>query len=134
MPVKTTPSEASRVRVQVLLRDSTSISPACSDEKRCCELSGTNLTLFASFSTAAATALQKSTSSPVQRPWLSAFEKPGPEVLTPHTTWPRALTASSVLPACAGSAKAAAEMASASGIRCFIDMALSRGVVRRLAV
>jgi hypothetical protein len=86
MPVKRTPSDASRVKVQVLLRDSTSISPACSDEKRCCELSGTNLTLFASLSTAAATALQKSTSSPVQRPWLSAFEKPGPDVLTPQTT------------------------------------------------
>src|ERR1051325_10124106 len=99
MPVKTTPSDASRVRVQVLLRDSTSISPACSDEKRCCELSGTNLTLLESLSTAAATALQKSTSSPVQRPWLSAFEKPGPDVLTPQMSWPRAFTASSVLPA-----------------------------------
>ena len=118
MPAKTTPSEASRVSVQVLLRDSTSISPACSDVKRCCEFSGTNLTLLASLSTAAATARQKSTSSPVQRPWLSAFEKPGPEVLTPHTSWPRALTASSVLPACAGRAKAAAATASTIGIRC----------------
>ena len=41
---------------------------------------------FASLSTAAATARQKSTSRPVQRPWLSALEKPGPEVLTPHTS------------------------------------------------
>src|SRR5690349_8803273 len=113
MPVNSTPSEASRVSVQVLLRDSTSISPDCSDEKRCCEFSGTNLTLFASLSTAAATALQKSTSRPVHLPWLSAFEKPGPEVLTPHTTWPRALTASSVLPAQAG--EAAAARASAAG-------------------
>src|SRR5438045_2795866 len=99
MPVKTTPSDASRVRVQVLLRDSTSISPACRDERRCCDLSGTNLTLLASFSTAAATARQKSTSSPVHLPWLSAAENPGPDVLTPQTSWPRALTASSVLPA-----------------------------------
>src|SRR4051812_36174109 len=119
MPVKTTPTDASRVRVQVLLRDSTSISPACSDEKRCCELRGTNLTLVASCSTAAATALQKSTSSPVQRPWLSALEKPGREVFTPHTTWPRDFTASSVLPACAGNASAAAVTASTAGIRFF---------------
>src|SRR3954447_9909606 len=120
MPVKRTPSDASRVKVQVLLRDSTSISPACSDEKRCCELSGTNLTLFASLSTAAARARQKSTSSPVQRPWLSAFEKPGPDVLTPHTSCPRALIASSVLPAWAGTRIDA--MASAAGIEYFISM------------
>src|SRR5438270_3826006 len=107
MPVKTTPSEASRVKVHVLLRESTSISPACSEEKRCCELSGTYFTLLASLSTAAATARQKSTSSPVHLPWLSALEKPGPEVFTPHTSWPRAFTASSVLPACAGRANAA---------------------------
>jgi hypothetical protein len=107
----------------VLLRDRTSISPACSDEKRCCEFSGTNFTLLASLSTAAATARQKSTSRPVQRPWLSALEKPGPEVLTPHTSWPRALTASSVLPAWAGRAKAA--IASAAGMECFIDMGCS---------
>src|SRR5450755_2966596 len=99
MPAKTTPSEASRVSVQVLLRESTSISPACSDAKRCCEFSGTYLTLLASPSVAAATARQKSTSRPVHLPWLSAAEKPGAEVLTPHTTWPRDLTASSVLPA-----------------------------------
>src|SRR4029078_899728 len=113
MPVKTTPSEASRVSVQVLLRESTSISPACSEVKRCCELSGTNFTLLASLSTAAATARQKSTSRPVHLPWLSAFEKPGPEVLTPQTSWPRDLTASSVLPAQAG--EAAAARASAAG-------------------
>src|SRR5258706_16236556 len=108
MPVKTTPSEASRVSVQVLLRESTSISPACSDAKRCCELSGTYLTLSASFSTAAATARQKSTSRPVHLPWLSALEKPGPDVLTPQTSCPRAFTASSVLPACAAGAEAVA--------------------------
>src|SRR5450631_4355988 len=99
MPVNTTPSDASRVRVQVLLRDSTSISPACSEAKRCCELSGTYLTLSASFNTAAATARQKSTSRPVHLPWLSADENPGPEVFTPQTICPRDFTASSVLPA-----------------------------------
>src|SRR5689334_16479552 len=134
MPVKTTPSEASRVSVHVLLRESTSISPACSDEKRCCELSGTNLTLFASLSTAAATALQKSTSSPVHLPWLSAFEKPGPDVFTPHTTWPRAFTASSVLPAWAGRAKAAAAVASAAGSQLWIGMIVLRRGLGRHAV
>src|SRR4029079_14396123 len=113
MPVEKIPRDASRLSVQVLLRERTSTSPACSEVKRCCELSGTNLTLLASFRTAAATALQKSTSRPVHLPWLSAFEKPGPEVLTPHTTWPRDLTASSVLPAQAG--EAAAARASAAG-------------------
>src|SRR5262245_37897986 len=123
MPVKTTPSEASRVSVQVLLRESTSTSPACSEVKRCCEFSGTNLTLFASPSTAAATAGQKSTSRPVHLPWLSAFEKPGPEVLTPHTIWPRDFTASNVLPAWAGFAKAATARAASAGpnLRIVID-------------
>src|SRR4051812_45552809 len=119
MPANTTPSEASRVSVQVLLRDNTSISPACSDEKRCCEFSGTNFTLLASLSTAAATARQKSTSSPVHLPWLSALEKPGPDVFTPQTSCPRAFTASSVLPAYAGAAKATAAVASAAVIRLF---------------
>ena len=128
MPVKTTPSEASRVRVQVLLRDSTSISPACSEAKRCCELSGTYLTLSASFSTAAATARQKSTSRPVHLPWLSAAEKPGPEVLTPQTTWPRALTASSVLPACAVVASPTLAVASAAVTKCLSDIDVSASV------
>src|SRR6185295_9430583 len=131
MPAKTMPSEASRVSVQVLLRERTSTSPACSEVKRCCELSGTNLTLLASFSTAAATALQKSTSSPVHLPWLSALEKPGPEVLTPHTTWPRALTASSVLPAQAGDAAAA--IASAAGTTALIFMVVLVRAIRRRA-
>src|SRR5215467_2851439 len=115
MPVNTTPSVASRVSVQVLLRDRTSTSPACSEVKRCCEFSGTNLTLLASFRTAAATAWQKSTSRPDQTPLLSAFENPGPDVLTPHTSWPRALTASSVLPACADVANAATASAASAG-------------------
>src|SRR3954451_15748761 len=106
MPVKTTPIVASRVSVQVLLGESTSTSPACSEGKRCCEFRGTTLPLLASLSTAAATAWQKSTSRPDQAPLLSALEKPGPDVLTPHTSCPRAFTASRVLPACADVAKA----------------------------
>src|SRR6478735_9468489 len=126
MPVKTTPSEASRDSVQVLLRESTSISPACSEVKRCCELSGTYLTFSASLSTAAATARQKSTSSPDHLPWLSAEENPGPEVLTPQTTWPRAFTASSVLPACAAVARARPASVIAAVVKCLdcIDVSL----------
>src|SRR5678816_3357071 len=135
MPVNTTPSDASRESVQVLLRDSTSISPACSDAKRCCELSGTYLTLSASLRTAAATARQQSTSSPDHLPWLSADEKPGPEVLTPHTTWPRAFTASSVLPACAAVARARPASVIAAVVRCLdrIDVSLSLNRPRSLA-
>src|SRR5450432_1237865 len=122
MPVKTTPRDASRVSVHVLLRDSTSISPAWSEAKRCCELSGTYLTLSASLSTAAATARQKSTSRPDHLPWLSAAEKPGPDVLTPQTSWLRAFTASSVLPACAVVASPTLAMAAAVMTKCLSDI------------
>src|SRR3990167_11450359 len=98
------PSEASRVSVQVVLRDRMSTSPDCRAVKRCCAFSGTHLTLLASPSIAAAMALQASTSRPDHLPWLSAAEKPARPSLTPHTSWPRALIASTVLPACAGSA------------------------------
>src|SRR4029450_8917437 len=125
MPVETKPSDASRVSVQVLLRDRTSISPACSEAKRCCELSGTYLTFSASLSTAAATARQKSTSRPLHLPWLSAEENPGPEVLTPHTTCPRAFTASSVLPAWAVVPDAKPAMAIAAVINCLKDIDVS---------
>jgi len=50
----------------------------------------------------AAIALQKSTSSPLQLPALSACEKPASPVFTPQTSWPRDLIASMVLPANAG--------------------------------
>ena len=43
--MKFTPSEVSRDTVQVVLRDSTSISPDCSAVKRSLADSGTNLTL-----------------------------------------------------------------------------------------
>ena len=44
--MKCRPSEASRVSVQVVLRDRMSISPDCSAVKRCCAVSGTHLTLL----------------------------------------------------------------------------------------
>src|SRR6476659_2573441 len=125
MPVKTTPSDASRDSVQVLLRDSTSISPACSEAKRCCELSGTYLTFSASLSTAAATARQKSTSRPDHFPWLSADENPGPEVLTPQTSWPRAFTAASGVPAGAVGARPTLASVSAAVVKCWSDIDVS---------
>ena len=118
MPAKTMPSEASRVSVHVVLRERMSISPDCSAAKRCCELSGTNLTFSPLPSTAAATARHMSTSRPCQRPLLSVDENPGADVLTPQTTSPRALTASSVLPAWAGGASdKTSAVAATSGTR-----------------
>src|SRR6478735_9760757 len=96
MPVKLAPSEVSRDSVQVVLRDSTSISPDCSAVKRSLADSGTNLTLVASLKTAAATARQMSTSSPVQLPLSSGDEKPGKPWLTPQDSMPRSLTVLSV--------------------------------------
>src|SRR5262249_50498358 len=96
------PSEASRDIVQVVLRDRTSISPDWSAVKRCCAVSGTHFTLVGSPSRAAAIARHSSTSRPVQLPWASACANPARPVFTPHTICPRALIASRVLPACAG--------------------------------
>ncbi|MNV76425.1 hypothetical protein D3C71_1697770 [compost metagenome] len=93
--------EASRVSVTEVLRDSTSTSPDCSAVKRCCETSGTHLTLLASPSSAAAIALPTSTSRPVHCPLLSAAEKPGTPLLMPMLIWSRCLMVSMVLPACA---------------------------------
>src|SRR3954463_8091287 len=98
MPVKLAPSEVSRDSVQVVLRDSTSISPDCSAVKRSLADSGTNFTLVASLKTAAAIARQISTSSPVQLPLSSGAEKPGKPWLTPQDSMPRSLT---VLRVCA---------------------------------
>ena len=64
---------ASLDRVQVVFLDKTSISPDVSAVNLSLALNGVNLTLFASPSTAAATALQTSTSTPVQFPDTSAF-------------------------------------------------------------
>src|SRR5262245_61121798 len=88
-----------------------STSPDCSAAKRCDALSGTHLILLGSFRIVAAMALHTSTSRPVQLPWLSAAEKPGRLGLTPQTSWPRCLMASSVLPACAAPTNARASTA-----------------------
>src|SRR6185312_2892479 len=90
------PSEVSRDNVQVVLRDSTSISPDCNAVKRSLADSGTNLTLVGSLKIAAATARQISTSIPVQLPLSSGDEKPGNPWLTPQVSIPRSLTVLSV--------------------------------------
>src|SRR5574343_1020484 len=102
MAVVCRPSEASRLKVKVVLRASRSTSPDCSAVKRCCAFSGTYFTLAASPSTAAAVARHRSTSRPRHWPAESAALKPARPVLTPHTSWPRDLLPSSVLPARAG--------------------------------
>src|SRR5580704_16486192 len=96
MATKSSPSDVSRERLQVVLRESTSISPDCSAVKRSLAVSGTNLTLVGSLKIAAATARQTSTSSPVQLPLSSGDEKPGRPWLTPQDNMPRSLTVLSV--------------------------------------
>src|ERR1700750_3258269 len=108
MPVKLAPSEVSRDRVQVVLRDSTSISPDCSAVNRSLADSGTNLTLVGSLKIAAATARQTSTSSPVQLPLSSGDEKPGRAWLTPQDSMPRSLTVLSVCAEAASTERPAA--------------------------
>ena len=68
---------ASLESVQVVFLDKISISPEVRAVNLSLALSGVNLTLLASPSTAAATALHTSTSIPVQFPDTSAFENPG---------------------------------------------------------
>ena len=68
---------ASLESVQVVFLAKISISPEVSAVNLSFALSGVNLTLLASPSTAAATALHTSTSIPVQFPDASAFENPG---------------------------------------------------------
>src|SRR5689334_6081172 len=109
--VKLRPSEASRDRVQVELRDSTSTSPDWSAVKRSFVDRPRNCTLLASLNRAAAIARQKSTSIPVQLPLSSGLEKPGIPWLTPHTTEPRCLTLFNV---CAEAGSAAQNPATAS--------------------
>ena len=91
----------SRVSVTVVLRVSTSTSPDCSAVKRCCVFSGVNLTLVASPNIVEAMARHRSTSMPLYSPLLSAIEKPGMPVDTPHWTNPFFLTLSKVAPALA---------------------------------
>src|SRR5215472_12112528 len=94
--------------VQVVLRDSTSISPDCSAVKRSLADNGTNLILLGSSKMAAARARQMSTSRPVQLPLSSGEEKPGRPWLTPQDSWPRSLIVFSVWALAEGAAKAAA--------------------------
>src|SRR3954470_13759209 len=96
MPPKLTPSEVSRDSVQVVLRDSTSISPDCSAVKRSLADSGTYFTLPGSPKIAAAIARQTSTSRPAQLPLSSGAEKPGKPWLTPQDNCPRSFTVLSV--------------------------------------
>src|SRR3954452_15487890 len=96
MPAKLAPSEVSRDKVQVVLRDSTSTSPDCSAVNRSLADSGTYFTLVGSLKIAAAMARQTSTSSPVQLPLSSGDEKPGRPALTPQDNMPRSVTVLSV--------------------------------------
>src|SRR5215467_1899115 len=96
MPVKLRPSEVSRCRVQVELRDSTSISPDCSAVNRSLVERGVNLTLLGSLKIAAAMARHRSTSRPVQLPRSSGLENPGSPWVTPQIRDPRCLTVLSV--------------------------------------
>src|SRR3954466_12058437 len=96
MAAKFRPREVSRDEVQVVLRASTSTSPDCSAVKRSFAVSGTNLTLVASLKIAAASALQKSTSSPVQRPWESGRPNPASTPFDPQLRVPLCLTVLSV--------------------------------------
>ena len=85
-----------------------SISPDCKAVKRACAVSGTYFTFSPSPRVAAATARHISTSMPDHFPLESAALKPAKPVCTPQMTCPRALMASSVLPAWAGRAANAA--------------------------
>src|SRR6185437_2791769 len=107
-PVKFAPSAVSRDSVQVVLRDSTSISPDCSAVKRSFAESGTNLILVGSLKTAAAIARQMSTSRPVQLPLSSGVEKPGRPWLTPQDSVPRSLIVFSVCAVAGPAARPAA--------------------------
>ena len=68
--------------------------------------SQTLATIRARGSVAAASARQEDTSSPRQVPWLSGWAKPARPVLTPHTSVPRDLIASSVAAPCGAWAEA----------------------------
>src|SRR4249919_2962525 len=96
MPTNSRPSSRSRDMVQVLLRDKRSMRRSVSASKRTVADSGTYSTFAVSPSTAAATALQKSTSKPRQTPDPSFSEKPGSPSLTPQINLSLERTSSSV--------------------------------------
>src|SRR5262245_33107375 len=95
-PANLSPSDVSRLIVQVVLRDNMSTSPDARAAKRSLAVRGVNFTFWPSLKIAAATARQKSTSRPVQLFCSSGLEKPIKPWLTPHWTKPLALTSSSV--------------------------------------
>src|SRR6478752_774891 len=96
MPAKFTPSDVSRDSVQVVLRESTSISPDCSAVKRSLADNGTYFTLVASLKIAAAIPRHRSTSRPAQLPRSSGAENPGSPWVTPQDRTPRSFTVFSV--------------------------------------
>src|ERR1041384_636210 len=110
MTEKFRPREVSREEVQVVVRARTSTSPDCSAVKRSFAVSATNLTLVGSLKIAAASARQKSTSSPVQLPCASGRPNPPSVPFAPQLRLPRDLT---VLSVCADAAEAANATAAA---------------------
>ena len=131
--MKLAPSEVSRDSVQVVLRESTSISPDCSAVKRSLADSGTNLTLVGSLKIAAAIARQISTSSPVQLPLSSGDEKPGRPWLTPQDSMPRSLTVLRVCAVAACGRKTGGESKGENQGYAFHGQGLSR-VVRNVCI
>ena len=87
-PTKVRPMSASLESVQVVFLERISISPDVRAVNLSFALNGKNLTFPESPSVAAATALHKSTSTPVQFPDASALENPGRPCETPHLTKP----------------------------------------------
>src|SRR5215212_1757746 len=114
MAAKFRPSDVSRDEVQVVLRASTSTSPDCSAVKRSFAVSGTNLTLVGSLKIAAASALQKSTSSPAQRPCESGSPNPASVPFDPQLSTPLCLI---VLRVWADAADAASPKTAANATR-----------------
>src|SRR3974390_556424 len=97
--------------VQVLLRDRRSMRRSVSALKRASADNGTYSTFAVSPSTAAATALQKSTSKPRQMPDPSFSEKPGSPSLTPQINLFLDRISSSVPAAASGAVKLSIKIA-----------------------
>ena len=96
MPTKVSCRSTSRLKVQVVLRDSMSISAERSAVKRVLPVRFLYLSLLASPNTAAATARHTSTSKPFHTPLSSGAAKPTRPVLIPQIKCPRLRTSSRV--------------------------------------
>jgi len=96
MPTKVSCRSTSRLKVQVVFRDSMSISAERSAVKRVLPVRFLYLSLLASPNTAAATARHTSTSKPFHTPLSSGAAKPTRPVLMPQIRWPRWRTSSRV--------------------------------------